>query len=68
MLIELEECALASIEKVKIFLEFPVSDEWRVRNFMKLEGSHLTEQIALFFHVSLSTSFLFLPFKFSLWA
>lgn len=34
MLIELEECAVALIEKVKIFLEFPVSDEWKVRNFM----------------------------------
>lgn len=43
MIIELEECAVALTEKVKIFLEFPVSDEWRVRNFMKLEGSHLTE-------------------------
>lgn len=36
ILIELEECAVALIEKVK----FPVSDEWRVRSFMKLEGSH----------------------------
>lgn len=43
MLIELEECAVRLIEKVKIFLEFPVSGEWRVRNFMKLEGSHLPE-------------------------
>lgn len=38
MLVELEEC-VALIEKVEIFLQFPVSDEWRVRNFMELEGS-----------------------------
>lgn len=43
MLLELEGCAVALIEKVKIFLEFPVSGEWRVRSFMKLVGSHLTE-------------------------